>query len=40
MIKKKITNKEIVNGTYYYGSKLPPPTNTPSGIKNSKKSIF
>ncbi len=37
MKKVIITNNEIVNGIYYYGNKLPPPINTPSGIKKQVK---
>ena len=37
---KKITNKEIVETTYYYGNKLPPQINTPSGIKKPIKVRF
>jgi hypothetical protein len=40
MKKVVVTNKEIVEGTYYYGNKLPPQINTPSGMKKQVKVRF
>ena len=37
MKNKDMNNIKIIEGTYYYGKKLPPQINTPSGIKKPIK---
>ena len=37
---KNIKHNEIIKGTYYYGSGLPPQLNTPSAIKYKNEKFF